>query len=61
MTTKQIAIHTIEELPENATWDDVQEQINFVAGVRKGLRELDEGKCIPHDRVKEEFAQWLAD
>ncbi|MBI3985843.1 MAG: hypothetical protein HY343_02905 [Lentisphaerae bacterium] len=61
MTTKEIAIHTIEELPEDATWDDVQERINFVAGVRKGFRELDEGKGIPHDRVREEFAQWLTD
>ena len=61
MTTKEIAIHTIKELPEDATWDDVQERINFVAGVRKGLRELDEGKGIPHDRVREEFAQWFAD
>ena len=61
MTTKEIAIHTIEELPEDATWDDVQERINFVVGVRKGLHELDEGKGIPHDRVREEFAQWLTD
>lgn len=60
MTTKEIAIHTIEELPEDATWDDVQERINFVVGVRKGLRELDDGKGIPHDRVREEFAQWLS-
>jgi predicted transcriptional regulator len=59
MTAKEIAIHTIEELPEDATWDEVQERINFVAGVRKGLRELDEGKGIPHDRVREEFAQRL--
>jgi hypothetical protein len=59
MTTKQIAIHTIEDLPEGASWDDIQERINFVAGVRKSLQELDEGKGIPHARVKEEFAQWL--
>lgn len=58
-TTKEIAMHTIEELPEEATWEDIQERINFIAGVRKGLRELDEGKGIPHDRVKEEFAEWL--
>ena len=61
MTTKEAAIHTIEELPDEATWEDIQERINFVAGVRKALRELDEGKGIPHDRVKEEFAEWLAD
>ena len=61
MTTKELALHTIEELPEDATWDDVQERINFIAGVRKGLRELDEGKGIPHERVRVEFAQWLSD
>jgi len=61
MTTKQIAIQTIQELPDNATWDEIQERIRFVAGVRKGLRELDEGKGIPHDRVREEFAEWLTD
>ncbi len=61
MTTKQIAIKTIQELPDDATWDDIQERVRFVAGVRKGLWELDEGKGIPHDRVREEFAEWLTD
>ena len=60
MTTKEIAIRTIQQLPENASWEDIQERINFIAGVRKGLRELDEGRGIPHDRVKEEFAEWLS-
>ncbi len=61
MTTKQIAIQSIQELPDDATWDEIQDRIRFVAGVRKGLRELDEGKGIPHDRVREEFAEWLTD
>jgi predicted transcriptional regulator len=59
MTTKEIAIRSIKELPENATWEDIQERINFIAGVRKGLRELDEGKGIDHERVREEFKEWL--
>lgn len=60
MMTKEIAIRSIQELPENATWEDIQERINFVAGVRKGLRELDEGKGISHKRVREEFREWLS-
>jgi predicted transcriptional regulator len=60
MTTKEIAIRSIQELPENATWEDIQERINFIAGVRKGLRELDEGKGIDHQRVREEFKEWLS-
>ena len=59
MTSKEIALKTIEQLPEDASWEDIQERINFVAGVRKDLRELDEGKGIPHDKVKQEFAEWL--
>lgn len=60
MTTKEIAIRSIQELPEDATREDIQERVNFVAGVRKGLRELDEGKGIPHERVREEFREWLS-
>ena len=59
MTIKEIAMDTIRQLPEDATWEDVQERINFVAGVRKGLHQLDEGKGIAHQKVKEEFAEWL--
>jgi len=55
MTSKKIALKSIQALPEDATWEDIQERINFVAGVRRGLRELDEGKGIPHEEVREEF------
>ena len=54
-------MRTIRQLPEDASWEDIQERINFVAGVRKGLCELDEGKGISHDKVKEEFAAWLTE
>lgn len=60
MRIKEIAIKSIQELPEDSTWEDIQERINFIAGVRKGLRELDEGKGIPHEKVREEFREWLS-
>ncbi len=60
VTTKEIALKTIEQLPADASWEDIQERINFVVAVRKGLRELDEGKGISHDKVKDEFAEWLS-
>lgn len=60
MKAKEAAIRSIQELPEDATWEDIQERINFVAGVRKGLRELDEGRGIPHERIREEFSEWLS-
>ncbi len=60
MTIKEVAVRSIQELPEDATWEDIQERINFVAGVRKGLRELDEGKGILHEQVREELREWIS-
>ena len=60
MTIKEKAIKIIQELPEDSTWEDIQERIDFIAGVRKGLRELDEGKGISHEQVREEFRKWLS-
>ncbi|MCF8037093.1 MAG: hypothetical protein K9K62_09495 [Desulfobacteraceae bacterium] len=59
MTTKEVAIKSIQQLPEDATWEDIRERINFVAGIRKGIQELDNGKGISHEQVKEEFSEWL--
>ena len=60
MNNREMAIKSIEQLSQDATWEDIQERINFVACVRKGLRELDEGKGIMHAKVKEEFSEWLS-
>jgi hypothetical protein len=60
MTIKEAAIKTISELPEDATWEDIQERISFIAGVRRGIRELDEGRGILHEEVRREFSEWLS-
>jgi hypothetical protein len=54
MTVKEIAISTIRELPDDATWEDIQDRVNFVAAVRHGLREIEEGKTISHEQVRED-------
>lgn len=59
MTTKEMAIKNIQELPEDATWEDIQERINFIAGIRRGIQQLDDGKGIPHGQIKDEFKEWL--
>jgi hypothetical protein len=61
MTTKEQILHLLEELPDDATWDEVLERIYFVAGVRKGLQELNAGEGIAHERIREEYAAWLTD
>ena len=59
MSTKELALRTIQDLPEDVDWEEIKERIFFIAGVEKGLRELDQGKGIPVEKVKGELKGWI--
>jgi predicted transcriptional regulator len=51
----------VAELP-NLTGSELRqiaEKAEFLAGLDEGLRQIAEGKLIPHEEVKEEFRSWL--
>ncbi len=56
---KQQVIQMIQELPEDITVDDVMAELYFKVQVDAGLRELDEGKGIPHEEVEKRMSKWL--
>jgi predicted transcriptional regulator len=59
MTRKEIAIKTIQDLPDSVTWADIEERIRFLSGIDKGLEDIKSGKVIPHKEVKESLKKWL--
>jgi hypothetical protein len=61
MTVKAEAIQIINNMPDDATWDDVRERLAFITGIQEAIKELDEGKGIPHSDVRKEYAKWLTD
>ena len=56
---KQQVIRMIEALPEEITVDDIMAELYFKKQVDAGLKELDEGKGIPHEEVEKRMARWL--
>ena len=60
MTTKEMAVKSIGELPDAATWRDIEERIQFLAALDKGLDDIRHGKLIPHEEVKATLEQWLS-
>ncbi|MCZ7381740.1 MAG: hypothetical protein WCE94_04385 [Candidatus Methanoperedens sp.] len=56
---KQQVIRMIEALPEEITVDDIMAELYFRKQVDAGLKELDEGKGIPHKEVEKRMARWL--
>ena len=60
MTSKEIAIKTIQDLPDSVTWADIEERIRFLSAIDKGLADIKSGKVIPHKEVKESLTKWLS-
>jgi len=60
MTSKEIAIKIIQDLPDSVTWADIEERVRFLAGIDKGLADIKAGRVIPHSEVKESLKKWLS-
>ena len=59
VTTKEAVIEMIRNLPEDVTIADIMAELYFRQKVDQGLRELDEGKGIPHEQALERLGKWL--
>ena len=57
---KEKEIQIIQQLQDGVTVDDIFSEIYFKLQVDSGLRELDEGKGIPHQKVKERMSKWIS-
>lgn len=60
MSDKQLALDSIERLPDNASLEVIAERVEFLAAIRKGLDQIERGQTIPHDEVKRQLATWLS-
>ncbi|MGD0208821.1 MAG: hypothetical protein ABSC89_14570 [Verrucomicrobiota bacterium] len=56
MSDKQLALKTIERLPDDASLDTIAQRLEFVAGIRKGLDQIKKGETVPHEEVKCQLA-----
>ena len=52
------AINTIQNFPQEFELDDMLEKLIFTEKVEIGLKQLEEGKTILHEKVKEIVKEW---
>ena len=55
---REKAIETIKELPGEFALEELMEKLVFAERVEKGLEQLEKGKTIPHEKVKEATKKW---
>ena len=59
MSTKEIVQDILQKLPENVSLREVAREIEFVAGVRQGLAEIERGERIPIEDIERELPSWV--
>jgi predicted transcriptional regulator len=52
------AISTINNFPQEFELEDLLEKLIFIEKVEAGLKQLEEGKTISHENVKEIVKKW---
>lgn len=57
---KQEVLKMIQTLPDEVSIDDIMAELYFKSQIDAGLKELDEGKGIPHEEVEKRMSTWLS-
>lgn len=56
---KEEVIKMIQNMPQDTSIEDIMAELYFRYQVDVGLRQLDEGKGIPHDEIEKRMEKWL--
>ena len=55
MTNKEIVQDLLRRIPDDASLQDIAQELEFIAAVRQGLAELDRGDSVPIEEVENEL------
>ena len=61
MTIKEIAKNVIDTLPDKTTMDEIIHALYVQTKFDRGLKEIEAGKGISHEKAKKKMRSWIRD
>ena len=58
MSNKEVVSDLLSRLPHDVSLQEIAREIEFIAGVREGLDQLDRGEGVPIDQVEKMIESW---
>ena len=58
MSNKELVLEAVRGMPDEATIDQLSEEIAILAAIRRGEEAADAGRLIPHEEVKQRLSRW---
>jgi predicted transcriptional regulator len=59
MTNKEIVQDLLRRIPDDTSLQEIARELEFIAAIRQGLSELDNGDSVPIEEVKKELPSWI--
>ena len=59
VSAKRVALKIIEAMPDSVSLEDIMYELYFRQRIDRGLDELEQGRVVSHEEVKESLAGWL--
>ena len=59
MTNKEIVQDLLRRMPDDASLQDIAKELEFIAAVRQGLADLDNGNSVSVEEVENELPSWI--
>ncbi|GAA5116467.1 hypothetical protein JIN84_18935 [Luteolibacter yonseiensis] len=60
MSTKQLAMETIRDLPDDASWSEIEERIHFLAAIEAAREDVRRGDVVPHEEIRGLIETWIS-
>ena len=60
MNDKQVALQTIQKLPEDASIEEITEELQIMAAIRKGKADAKAGRVKAHAQVERLVEAWFS-
>ena len=60
MTDKQAVMDALQRLPENASLDDIAEELRIMAAIRKGREDVVAGRTKTHQQAEQLMESWAS-
>lgn len=58
MTDKQAVMDALQRLPENASLEEITEELRIMAAVRRGRAEVEAGQTRTQEEVRDLLQSW---
>lgn len=58
MTKKELMHKVVDQLPDEADWDEAIDRLLYIKGIERGLADVKAGKTISHEELLKRIETW---